>query len=400
MKISKREKILLYILGALLIAVGYYKFIFSSGLEKINNLKKEKDSISIKYNIAKGQSAAIKDKENSLKILNAKIQSKTQNLFPDIIQEKIIADLDNLLSQSKLDGVTIKFTEPQVKAVNADKKQGNGAAKNDEQKLLDQYNQGQKSTVKDVLTDDKKKASNLVAENMTVSIDFKGSYSNLISFIDKVQNFNKKIVINNLNITSDSSSGISGSISLDFYAVPKLEEDKDYSKWDYNNKYGKDNPFASNSSGATDGTSAASTQPNYDFLMSVKPISSDLPTVILGKAKDESTETYVYGDNAGIENVQIHFTEANGKYYYSYSTSRGKYPNQAGNSGVEFKPSNAISIEIYGTARNSASDVSGANVKIYNDTNLPVNTFITGDDKDRPRVNVTGESGSVTIKRG
>jgi type IV pilus assembly protein PilO len=231
---------------------------------------------------------------------------------------------------------------------------------------------------------------------MELSLSYSGNFSSLMSLIKNIESFSKKIIIKNINIGSGQDDMVSGTMILDFYAIPKLSsDDENYLTWTLNGNYGKDNPFYST---AITSSAPASAATDFDFLMSVRPISSDLPTIMLGKAKDSSKSTYIYDDNPGVENVEVYLTKQDNKYYFKYKAGNNSYPAQYSSAGTEFAPSgDSINFKIYSVKRNSTSDMSGANIKIINKTDKAVNIVIDGDDDERPRINASGDW-NVSVK--
>ena len=178
------------------------------------------------------------------------------------------------------------------------------------------------------------------SEQLKVAINFSGSYESLKKFISSVQNYERKIVITNITISSKSQEELTGVMNLEFHAVPKLsDEDMEYLIWTLNNVYGKDILF---SSGAASGAYASTIEEQNnkkdinDFVMMLRSSLSELPTVTIGRAKDESRESYIYSDNDKVEEVEMSFDEANGKTYYKYKAAGSYYPKDNSSEGKEF----------------------------------------------------------------
>lgn len=432
MKVTKREQILLGALLIVLLGYGFYKFVYTKQNQKIAELKVSRDTYSQKWEQVKAKIASKDKKNEQYKILNAKILSKTDKLFPSIEQEEIIVILDKMLGDSKLQGDVLGFSqvsneslsEGKSKTESTSAKDGeiNKNATNELDKLVSDFNgvpkkdansekakdskveksttdatSADKGTTK---TDDQKVAS---VYKMQVTLNFKGIYDELISFIKQVENYDKKIIISNINLAAAEGSGVSGNLILEFYAVPKLT-DNDNFKWDYKKPNGKENPFVGGSSGVTvsQGLNTVVTKKKdiqYDFLMSVSSITSDLPTIMLGKSKDSLRNTYVYADNEGEENVEIYLIQSDGKYFYKYKTMGDAYPKDF-NTQKEFIPyGKDIKIKIYTNKRNSGTDLAGANIKFFNKSDLTVNIDIEDDDKDKPRVKISKEAGNINVNK-
>ncbi|GCD12277.1 hypothetical protein Ctaglu_39000 [Clostridium tagluense] len=414
----------------MLLGYGFYKFVYTNQNGKITELKISRDTYSQKWEQVKAKIASKDKKNEEYKILNAKIFSKTDMLFPSIEQEKIIMVLDKMIKDSNLQADVLGFSEVNSEdtAKSTSKIEGsstkagdkNKKAANELDKLVSDFNGTNKKDDNSEKTKDSKvqasttntEKSTAKADNskyigvykMQVTLNFKGTYDELISFIEQVEKYEKKIIVSNINLAAGEGSGLSGNLILEFYGVPKINSNDNF-KWDYKEPSGKGNPFVGVSIGAVNSETASIIKAagksisSFDFEMTAKPSSSDLPTVILGKVKDTNRSTYVYGDNDGIEEVKINLVENSGKYYFKYNTSSNVYPT-SNNIGEEFSPiGDSINLIIYSNKRNSKEDLSGVNLKISNGTSKKVFVKILGDDKERPRVNVIPEKGEVNQER-
>ena len=179
--------------------------------------------------------------------------------------------------------------------------------------------------------------------------------------------------------------------------------DDDYLKWNYNNSYGKQNPFSASASGTLSTTieEAAKQKADIkDFSMSVRSVSSDLPSIMIGTYNDKAMKTYVYNDLNGVDSAEIYFTEVNGKFYYKYKLGSSSYPVQYSGNGVEFTPANGdIRLAIFSNKRISVTDNSGVDMRVINNTTKVVNVYLTNDDSSRPRVSIKAEGNAVNTKK-
>jgi hypothetical protein len=412
MKISKRGKILLAVLGFLLVTEGYYNFVFSPQRNKLNDILNQRSEYDKKIQDMRNKIASKKKKEEDIKIIYSKASSMTSGLFSEIREENLIVDIDKLLTENNLKALSIAFSD--IKAVTVQKSQIE--VKDDKESnvksIVDEYNG---IPIKKSNNNDKSSSNNTAnnnkdmpsVENMSLSINFSGTYKNLMEFIKSTEAYSKRIVVSNLKISQGATDQVTGTMQLELYAIPKIsDEDKDFFKWDFNNTYGKGNPF----DGVGEGNSIISSsiedigksikEPIYDFVMSVRSVSSDLPTVMLGRAKDSTKSTYVYADNPQVESVELYLTKKDNKYYYKYKTSRDKYPAQYDGDGVEFTAKESgIDFKIYSNKRSDSTDTSAVSIKIYNKTDKTVNVNIERDDDVKPRVSISGQGGNVQITR-
>lgn len=245
--------------------------------------------------------------------------------------------------------------------------------------------------------------SNSTVEVMSIGLSFTGTYEVVKAFIDAIQSWEYNLVLSNLSLTPLNENEVSGSTTLEFYAVPKLsDQDQEYLEWRLENTYGKELPFSNGAaSGAYSSTMEqllASGVKVYDFMMLVRSSASDLPAVTIGKALDETRESYLFTDKNEVEPVTITFKQDGEKYYYRYETSEGAYPSNE-ELGIEFTPVNeTIEMQIMSESRVEATDQVGVKLKVINETDLVVNIDIKDDDIAAPRISVNSEGFTVNVK--
>lgn len=409
LKVSNREKILIIILVIIMIIGAYYNFIYVKQAAKIQELIKIHEDNESKIIAFQNDKLLNQKIEKNIKIQNAKILEAAEDFLPSIIEEKILVILDNMINESNVqcNSIAISDTSDEI----LQKKESTSERINSLEKLVEKYKYieaGKYSEAKNIDTDTNKDTDKSASKNnpeakektnpevkkLTVTLSVKGSYDEVVKFVDEVKGFYKRIVINNINFTAEEES-ISANMLLSFYAVPKLiEEDIDYNKWEFEGDYGKTNIFKDNAPGKI----TTVTQENEsDFAISVRPITSDLPTVILGRTVDKSS--YIYADNEGIENIEFYLTEKAEKYYYKYKTSKESYPKGFEGDGTPFTfTGDSMLFKVFSRARISDKDVNGVNIKIYNNTSKNLQVIVEDDDKTRARVNITKAKGDITVK--
>lgn len=429
MKITKREQMLLGILVMALLGYCFYNFVYIKQIQNITELKTSKNTYSQKWEQAKVKIASKGKIKEKYKTLNAKIFNETDKLFPSIQQEEIIVILDKMIKDSNLQTDVLSFSKISSENPPVDPSKTTTTTEdktkkdiNEIDKLVSDFNG---NNINDASSEKTNTDTTKVdgAYKMQVTFNFKGGYDELTIFINQVEDYNKKIVINDIKLTGTDGSNVSGTIILDFYGVPKLK-DVDELKWEYKAPSGSGNPFVGSST-SLQGTKQVTTnntesvQENNDvnntneittktpdnkitvsdFIMTAKPIKANLHTVTVQKSKDESKQSYLYSDNEKIEQVEFYFTKVGAKYFYKYKTGLGSYPENFSNP-IEFVPNGEkIILDIVSQKRGLDSDLSGVNIKITNDTDNEVSVNILDDDKNKPRVKVIKEKGSISVVR-
>lgn len=411
MKLSKREKVLIFILIVAVIGYAAYRFLPGSNLLNLDAMKEE-------YN----QKSTVYDTMSQNVLLKSTYEEKVQSLsdeinnldvISDIQQENIIVFLNNYFANNNIDANNVSFTDATVVPMSDIVAPGEPKTVSTLETIMgdiDGKGSGTGEITADIGTEagtdaeqnetTKEEAAQkptLTVRSISVNVAFESTYDSMIKFIDAIQNNAVDISITNINTVSPGGDILQGTMTLNFYGVPKLDsfiEANEEWLWKDLTIYGKGNPFSSDSiSGVVSAVGS-----KYDFFMSLQPESSDLPTVLIGKTEDSSRKTYVSEENNAIVNVEFNFKTENDKYFYSYSTKNSSYPKQG--TWQEFTPSNSgsIYIKVSSSDRASKADSVGANIAVINTTGLKIRFEIEDDDKNNPRVYFK-DAKSVTVTR-
>lgn len=391
MKVSNKEKNILIILVTILVVVMYYQIPYRKEISKLKGVKENKLKVEERLTSYKGDIDNIEETEKDIKILNNKIQDRTMRFYPYIKDEKILLQLDELIKKSKLE-VKLSFQQEGKE----EKGEGKETSYDSMLKLVEEY--------KKLNKEDKDKKIEFDKNTLKVNLSFNGTYDNFETFLNDICNGGKTIFVDDIKINSGQGK-INGTMNLNFLAIPKItREDEEYDKWPFSNSYGKSNPFdmQSGNAGISNGTIESNTlvpKDNYDFVMAVRPLSSDLPTLSLGKAQDNSRKTYIYCDSNEEETVDINIEKKEDKYFYKYKSKNGSYPRDY-DSAMEFQPMGSeIVLKIFSTKRTDDKDSSSVNLRISNNTDKTVRIIIEGEENtSRIKVNSQGSNVEITKK--
>ena len=399
MNIKKREKYLLGILGAVIISFGYYKLIYIEQSEKLKVKIEERNILKEKYDITINSINTLDDKRKEVETLENVVIEKSSELYPEIMQEKLILELDSILKNSKLEG-NIIFSEIEVKAIENLSSLENELANSSIKDIVDQYNNNE---VSEEIKENVNTSTEATVEELKVAIKFNGSYKEIKAFIEEIEKNKKMIAITNVTITATSDSVLSGTMNLEYHGVPKIKDaDSEYLKWKLKNIYGKEDLF---SSGAASGAYAVieSTENEEenknlnDFVMILKSIDSEMSGFSMGLAEDETNSSYISSDNKN-EEVEITLSEESDKLYYKYKSSKSSYPKD--DSLKEFTPkSEDIILNILSEKRTTEADINKVNLKVINNTTKKVEIILEKDDDKNPRIDIKTEGNEVNITK-
>lgn len=402
MKISKKEKTLLFVLALGVIGFGYYKLVWDYQYNELKTLESKKQSTQKEYEDDVRMVQSMEPNKEEINIFNTEINNLTAGFYSSIEQPNIILELNNLMNNTNVKG-TMSFSEMKTlpviqKSDNKNNNENSEENQNQIQDIVNDYN--------NIVDNNKKEASSKKEEEiynlnqMTISLSVNGTYDNIMNFMKSIDENPKHINILSFNLSTQVDGTVSANINIQLIAIPKIDATtEEFTTAD--NEYGKENPF-SGASAVGSGTienSLQSAKTKNDFLMTVRPINSDLPTIVLGKADDKNKTSYLSNDENDVTDVEMYITEKDGKYYYKYKVGSKTYPIDFSGNGDEFKPNgNDINFEIFSEKRGNNDDKSGVNIKIVNSSDKNVNLVVDKDDASNPRVNVTTEGKVKVVK--
>lgn len=419
MKISSKEKNLLAVVGIVALGAGYYQFVYVPQHEKVKEVEAKYNTIQADYdNKQLAISSIAKNKETILQ-LKSSIDDVSNFIYPEIWQEKITKELSALKSKTGLRG-SLSFEKPSYMPIAAyfeAKKQEaitqktlddlmkdyNGVALKDENTDETEVESSKKGEIKNKLEETKElgekqreeakapptpEEQKFAVKQMKVTMNFNGTHAQLVTFIKEIDKYERLVAIPDVTIAAsgEGSTEVTGNLSLEFYAVPKVgDEDLDYFDWDGSSVSGKENPFNDLYTSKPTGTESSETA----VMLNLRPAASDLPSIMIGRPNDSDKKTYIEASGNKKEIVEIEFTTSGGKYFVNYKMAGKSSPTKG---GEEFNTTGKlITMDINSAPRQNANDNVAAQVIVRNKTDKKIAVSIKGDDKENPRVKVIPE---------
>lgn len=400
--ISKKDKMLLAAALSIVVGVGYYALALQPLSDAVEVKKVEKVKMDERYNKAMSDIESLESRKSQVKELNGSISNKSQKFYPTIIQEKLIVELDQLIASSQIKVTSLAWNDKKVEPIEKfvqEKKEVVSTL----QSIADDY-KGKDSEILDDNSSSSTKSSTTstktgaTCENIIATLNVETSEENVAKFILSLEDSGRKINITSMTLTPKNQGTVTGTIVLEFYGIPKMDNSDDsYYNWieDKTMTYGKSQIFAE--AAATGQVATATSANSFDIIGILKSSSSELPAFMIGKSDDSTFASYLSSTNSKIEEVEIEITEEDGKLYYAYKVGNKKYPATGASKGKEFTPKGSdIQIKLTSEVRVGSDDTSGIKLNVINNTTKKVNVKIVGDDKSNPRVpNPTTDGGTV-----
>lgn len=222
---------------------------------------------------------------------------------------------------------------------------------------------------------------------------YSGGYKNFKDFLNYVLHYKDRMVISGLSaVYSGDLDLMTGNLVLKQYAVagegrapvrvkkPSMAE-------------GSSNVFMQASGilpeGEADGTAA-------DFFLMLSRPEAEVEAVIFGKSLDGSGQTYLTSKENALQETAISFKGEDGSYVANYQIGDVKFSDSG--SGVAFDKEGNITVEVISSPRVGADDKVGVRLEIINKTDRIVYVAVKNDDKENPRVTITGKTGEVIVR--
>ena len=205
MKLTSREKKLLLVLGILLLLWGYYKFILSYQVTTLN--AKQQDRRHYESEFKKIETIIYSQNDVDRKITNTshELEELSKKIFSKTDQSQLILLVNELLEGTNLLIQNISFSPHRMETI-------------EESQL----------------------------EVVSIILPYEGEYSSLLLFLEKVRNYDRKIIIQNLDIKTNEDKILYGSILLDFYSLSDfVGTENNTPKFLFDSSQVNDEPFQS-----------------------------------------------------------------------------------------------------------------------------------------------------------
>lgn len=132
-----------------------------------------------------------------------------------------------------------------------------------------------------------------------------------------------------------------------------------------------------------------------DFVVTVSTLYSPTTNVIIEKTQKGS----IFGAKKKSENAYITIKKEGDKYYYKIGTQASEYPQGDKFDILNLQDSNQILIVVFSTPRKYKDDDNIVTLKVTNNSDKPVKIYISGDDKQKPRVSIAPSGFNISVVR-
>ena len=367
------KKILLTLLGVIIL-FATYMYVVKPKMSSIKTLESDIDELQARYDDLCAKEAQKEQLLAETEEFNKQFDETVSKFAPDLNQENTVEFLKN--SELDNDFVNMSVAMPRDTVFYI---LGQGAVTNQDEAL---------DVDKDAY----------VAYNDNYNISYSGTYEGLKSYLDYILNYKYRMAVEQITITFDEEAEApiaecTGSFVLNTYAVKHEDRIADIPKVDV--EEGKENIFAtegeympaSAASSDHDSDNGDSIVSNHNMIIMLNNAGNDTSSGIIAAASASNEATYVTSNENKVEDLTIAITEEDGKNYITYAIGSKSYKAEVLTSDV--------AIYVKSSSRVDDKDTNGVNVKISNDTALPVYIKVADDDASNPRFKLAEKAGSV-----
>lgn len=390
MKLTERDKTLLFILAVICIPCFPYFFAVQPYAEKTHQLENEVKELQMRKNqllelenrreeFTEGIQQAKESREELLTRFPSQLPQEGSILFLHNTEERIPITLSQ---------VAFEMEEIQIitgnEAAAPEDAAGQTAGGNGEVSQAGEAETGSESTAA---------VSNLAGACAGSQIIYSAGYENLKDFLEFILNYKDRMVISSLNaVYSADMNVVTGNLTLRQYAI-KGGDRAPVQVTEPDVMHGTSNVFMQASGIALSEERGAE---KADFFLMLSQPAADIEAAIFGKSMEGSEETYLTSGVNDMQEMAISFKGSDGEYIANYQIGDEKY--SANGEGIVFEKEGDIVFEVISSPRVGDTDKVAASLDIINKTDRTVIVVVKNDDGEKPRVTIAGKTGAVTVK--
>ncbi|ARE87552.1 hypothetical protein [Clostridium formicaceticum] len=195
MVLNRREKILIGLLAGMVLLGVYYKFLLVPLGEDLSQLRLDKQEKEFEYLQAKQKLASEVQLKDDTSNLHNEIFDFAGVFFGSMQQEDVILLLNDFILENTLRISSLSFLEARTETFYSGE---------EDQEASDE--------------------NQLTVEVFSAQINFESDYEGLMDFLQRIREYDKKILAKNLRINNNSGGQLSGNLLLDFYSVPEVDK--------------------------------------------------------------------------------------------------------------------------------------------------------------------------------
>ena len=416
---SDRDKKLLVYLGALIIVAAAYFLVGRHYLDKIDQQSVEKTQLTSELNEKRRAFENKEMYEQGITDATNKINEIIDEFPEDNSDEKSIMFASHAEAEVPIWFSQMRFAEETRNMINGEEAQ---SASDVEQEQLEENvaaAEGESSEggrgEGEVPSDAGESGGsagigNLMYRDTELGLTFETQYDGFKNLLAYIRDYEDRIVIKDIDVSYDKLGGlVSGSMVLSQYAILSPERELPDVITDVDN-IGTENIFTNANYGGSildliadmysdfismllgNLPSEALDELGTDYFVKVNAVTDNTNGKTIGRADDTTEETYITSAVNDREDVNFRITGEGGNYSVFYKIGNAEYTDT-----IEKASDGKIYVRVVSSARMGDDDGSAIILHVQNESDIPAVVNIEGDDPERPRIEVRGNTGNVTV---
>lgn len=228
MRISKRDAQLLILLAVVLVAASFYWLVYLPQEMNLQTLKDEKILLDQQRTAIDSRIAVEATLDSDIDKAKLLLLNAGERYYATLYQEVLMMTINELLNGSGVEVRGVAFSEQlaQLSELMADAKTVSGTdpfvdAESSSDETPNQAPVSETPT-EDMSGQPLDQLATTEVNTLTAQIMFKGYYEELEIFLFNLYQYPKHIVLQSLNIANDQKGLLTGTITLEFYGLPKI----------------------------------------------------------------------------------------------------------------------------------------------------------------------------------
>ena len=416
---SDRDKKLLVYLGALSIVAAAYFLVGRPYLDKIDQQSAEKTQLTSELNEKRKAFENKEMYEQGITDATNKINEIIDEFPEDNSDEKSIMFASHAEADVPIWFSQMRFAEETRNMINGEETQ---SASDVEQEQLEENvaaAEGESSEggrgEGEVPSDAGESGGsagigNLMYRDTELGLTFETQYDGFKNLLAYIRDYEDRIVIKDIDVSYDKLGGlVSGSMVLSQYAILSPERELPDVITDVDN-IGTENIFTNANYGGSildliadmysdfismllgNLPSEALDELGTDYFVKVNAVTDNTNGKTIGRADDTTEATYITSATNAREDVNFQITGSDGSYSVFYKIGNAEYTDS-----IDKATDGKIYIRVVSSARVGDDDDSTIILHVQNESDIPAVVNIEGDDSERPRIEVRGNTGNVTV---
>ncbi|MDD2362418.1 MAG: type 4a pilus biogenesis protein PilO [Oscillospiraceae bacterium] len=245
---NNRERFLIIILAAATILLGGFKLLIEPEMKNVADAKSTLEQAENSWNQVlnnREKSAEIKTSNNDLKI---KIKTASRPFFPELDADNVHIFFDGLARKAGINYTSFIMTNRTVSQIIIPEIINNEISypAKDAAQRIENMEKGTKTKDSEEMKEQKsadpsKAQPKDLLEMMTVSLQFKGNYNQVVAIVDEITKCGRFVRISSLDMSMVEGS-LNVSVTADCFGIAKWVEDE-FSEDKMAKQPGKSNPF-------------------------------------------------------------------------------------------------------------------------------------------------------------